>query len=163
MSFPIPRHPRHRKFADCLLKGMGVGEAYMAAGYRCAVRHASHAGCRVRDRPDVTAYLKAVQAEAARDACLTLSEIRRFLARIVRTPITALDPGDPVNADLIKTCTTTGTGERMSLRLEKLDPLKAIEMDLKLAGQDPETDAVRQIAEAIASLGGMKALPEEKL
>jgi len=154
-----PRNPRHQAYADHLLSGMTQGDAYLAAGFRCAPQHARSQAARLRKRPDICRYMEAIQARAADESTLTLTEVRRFLARIVRTPLTALDPESDRNADLIKTIARTSS----STRLEKLDPLKAIEIDLKLSGQDPETSLLKQISRALEGLPKHGPLPEDTL
>ncbi|WAC18814.1 hypothetical protein OVA24_16410 [Luteolibacter sp. SL250] len=154
-----PKMPRHRLFADRVLAGDCLVTAYLAAGYKGTSATARPHASKLRKRPEVAAYIDAVQARAADESTLTLLEIRRFLARIVRTPLTALDPEGGRDADLIKNIARTSS----STRLEKLDPLKAIEMDLKLSGQDPETSLLKQMARALETLPKHGPLPEDVL
>ena len=153
--------PRYQRFADRLLAGDNYTDAYVAAGFKCRRENVGKSAWRLKQHPQIAAYLEAAQRRASDEACLTLREIRHFLARIVRTPITKLDPTDKANADLIKTYSLTERGTSSSRRLEKLDPLKAIEMDLKLSGNDPGTNTVRQLAEALAALGSDSPIPDE--
>lgn len=158
----LPKDPRHQRFADCLLSGMSVTDAYLAAGFNVKRSSATAAGKRLRKAPDVAAYIKAVQSEAADESVLTLLEKRQFLARIVRTPITSIDIEEKENADLIKSYSSSTSEMGNSLRLEKHCPLKAIEIDNKIGGDDPEADAIKALADAIGSLGG-NTLPTGKL
>ena len=48
--------------------------------------------------------------------------------------------------------TTTETGG--TEEIEKLDPLKAIDLDNKLAGEDPESNAIGSLADALAGIAG---------
>jgi len=155
--------PRYQRFADRLLSGDNYVDAYLAAGFKCKRENVGKSAWRLKQNPQIAAYLEAAQKRAADEACLTLREIRHFLARIVRTPITKLDPTDKANADLIKTYSLTERGTSSSRRLEKLDPLKAIEMDLKLSGNDPGTNTIKQLAEALAALGSHDPIPTETL
>lgn len=154
-----PGNPRHQKFADHVLAGASLTDAYLAAGYRTARENAASRAAKLRKRGDVAAYIRAQQARVADESTLTHTEIRRFLARIVRTPLTALDPENERNTDLIKTIARTSS----STRLEKLDPLKAIELDLKLSGQDPETNLHRQLARALEDLPKHGPLPQDRM
>ncbi|MBX3740191.1 MAG: hypothetical protein KF712_04325 [Akkermansiaceae bacterium] len=154
-----PQRPRHRMFADRVLAGDCLVTAYLAAGYKGTSLSSRSNAAKLRKQPEVAAYIDAVQARAADESTLTLLEIRRFLARIVRTPLTALDPEGGRDADLIKTVARTSA----STRLEKLDPLKAIEIDLKLSGQDPETSLLKQMARALETLPQHGPLPEDQL
>ena len=153
--------PRYQRFADRLLAGDNLTDAYVAAGFKCKRENVGKSAWRLKQHPQIATYLEAAQKRASDEACLTLREIRHFLARIVRTPITKLDPTDKANADLIKTYSLTERGTSSSRRLEKLDPLKAIEMDLKLSGNDPGTNTIKQLAEALAALGNHDPIPTE--
>lgn len=150
----IPKDPRKQIFADAVLAGDTLADAYIKAGFKPKNRKvAESAATRLRHRAEVQEYIESVQASAADASVLTLMEKRRFLARIVRTPITNLHPDEEKDADLIKSFATT-TGElSSSMRLEKLDPLKAIEIDNKLSGNDPEANALKELAAAIGALG----------
>ena len=157
--FPIPKNPRHQRFADRVLAGDNLITAYVAAGYRAVPHDKGSRATRLRKRKDVAEYIRAVQQRAADESTLTLTEIRRFLARIVRTPLTQLHPDQPENADIIKVIARTAS----STRLEKLDPLKAIEIDLKLTGRDPETNLLQQMAKALETIPAPGPVPEDCL
>lgn len=158
-----PANRRHQAFADAWLGGANDAEAYITAGYHPKTKKTAHnSGSRIRTRSDVSAYIKAVQAKVARErAVLNHLEIRTFLARIVRTPLPRLNPENPTdeNGDLIKSYHLSETEASCTRRIEKLDPLKAIEIDLKLTGDDPEAGAISQLAEALAALGTRNSLP----
>lgn len=158
-EIPLPKDPRHQNFADRVLAGENLVTAYLAAGYKGTPISASSNAAKLRKRKDVAAYILAIQGRAADSSTLTLMEIRRFLARIVRTPLTELGPDQPENADLIKTIARTAS----STRIEKLDPLKAIELDLKLTGKDPETNLLHQMAKAMEGIPAPTPIPEDRL
>ena len=159
----IPKDPRHQRFADRHLAGDSVVDAYLAAGYKCGRASAMHSGTRLHKSKAVQAYIRAVQAASATATTLTVQEKREFLARIVRTPITSLDHEEEENADLIKKYTVNESEKSSNRSLEKLDPLKAIEIDNKLSGDDSESNAITELAQAIASLGGPSPLPQDKM
>lgn len=128
--FPVPVNVRHQKFADGLLAGMSVTGAYVAAGFPCQRDTAASRGYVLKQEPEVVAYMEAVRRAAAMDkGCLSLAEVRGFLARIVRTPVGEIDPVMGGNMDLVKRVVRSGTGKRMRTRVVKLDALKAVEMD----------------------------------
>jgi phage terminase small subunit len=162
---PLPKEPRHQRFADLVLIGRPLVEAYLEAGFRCTRRTANANAQKLRKRPDVAAYLKAVQAQAATDATLSLNEIMTFCARTVRTPITKLDPRNPedTNGDLIKSYSINDGEAASCVRVEKHDPFRAIETHLKLSGQDSESNAVAELAKAIAALGPYDPLLDDKM
>lgn len=159
----IPKDPRHQRFADRFLAGDSIVDAYLAAGYKCGRQSAMHSGTRLHKSKAVQAYIRAVQAASATASTLTVQEKREFLARIVRTPITRLDHEEEENADLIKKYTVNESENSSNRSLEKLDPLKAIEIDNKLSGDDAESNSISELAAAIASLGGASPLPQDKM
>lgn len=159
----IPANPQHQRFADAHLAGANIADAYLAAGYKCNRHSASHAGKRLLKSKAVQTYIAHLQQAAASDSLLTILEIRHFLARIVRKPITALSLDTDTDADLIKSYATNTTEVSENVRLEKLDPLKAIEIDLKLSGNDPEQSNLRTLAAAIASLAAVHPLPDDRM
>ncbi len=164
-AIPLPKEPRHRLFADFVLSGKPLVEAYLEAGFRCTRATANANAKKLRKRPDLQAYIRAVQAAAAHEATLSLHEILRFCARVVRTPIARLDPRNPAdpNGDLIKSFASNDGELSSSFRLEKHDPFKAIDTHLKLSGHDPEADAMRQLAAALAALGHGQPMPEDRM
>lgn len=136
----------------------------MAAFPNAKKTSASPLAARLRRRPDVTAYLAAVQARAADGAVLTVREKREFLARIVRVPLAALRPEDETdpNGDLVKAFALSEGEASTSRRVEKLDPLAAIKLDNELSGDDPAAQANAELARVLAALGTRNALPTEK-
>jgi hypothetical protein len=160
---PLPKDPRHQRFADNLLAGMGTGEAYIAAGFRVKKQVANPAAARLKKSRPVKDYMDAIRQASAVSTVLSVIEKREFFARIVRTPITKLSPDEDKNADLIKSFARNESEMGSSLRLEKLDPLKAIELDNKLSGDDPEANSLRDLADAIGRLAPASGLPTGKM
>lgn len=158
-----PRDPRHQRFADELFGGMGPTDAYIAAGYKCSRKTATSNAKKLRRKPQVAAYIKALQTKAAEESNLTINEILRFCARVVRTGIGDLDPspGSPT-ADLIKHHSENESETGTSRRIEKLCPFKAIDTHLKLTGHDPQANSLKEIAAALGALAG-PVLPTDKL
>jgi hypothetical protein len=171
-----PRNPRHQRFADLVLQGLSQTEAYLrACGDAKPLSRvtAKDGGTRLIRRADVMAYMDAARRRATTDAVLSLAEKRGFLARVLRVPLTVIDPHDPAdpNRDLVRKVKRRflakrergETVEYIVEDMEKLDPLKAIELDNKLAGTDNKgaEDSVRKLAEILAGLGNGSTLPEE--
>lgn len=162
-KIPLPKDPRHQRFGDGLLEGINATDAYLAAGYKVSRDIARKNATRLAKSPQVKAYTEAVRAAAATDAVLSLEEKRLFCASIVRTPITALrpdDPSDPKNVLIkkwVRRYSTEGSGEDAreycTETLEKLCPLKAIDLDNKLSGDSPDDNFVSQFASALAAFG----------
>jgi hypothetical protein len=170
-DIPLPKDPRHQRFADLRLAGQSLIDAYVASGFKTDRRVASSNAKKIEKRADVQAYLAAVRQRAASAAVLTVEEKRQFLARIVRVPLILIDPTNPAdpNADLIKkTKRKVIEGNEQNPEawvydeLEKYDALRAIDEDNKLAGEDPASKAISELATALSSLGG-PALPDDRM
>lgn len=159
MNEPVPpKDPRHKKMADLFLARGNQTDAYLDAGFNCTNRNsAGAAAARAFARVDVQAYIRAVQKLSTDATVLTIIEKRQFLARVVRTPITALDPKKEENADLIKSYTVETNSLSTKTRLEKHDPIKAINLDNQLSGDDSAANATNHLADAIASLAAGEA------
>lgn len=160
---PIPLNPRHQRFADAVCAGETLTAAYLKAGFKCSRATAQANAKKLRRRHDVVRYIRAMQSQMAEATLLSIREILEFCARIVRTPITKLDPNNEQNADLIKSYSVNETEMGRSIRLEKHDPFKAIEIHLKLTNEDPETNALKDLAAAIGALGAKSPIPPDKM
>ena len=160
----LPKDPRHQRFADLVLAGThDATAAYIAAGFQATRQSANVCASRMLRRKDVAAYMEAIRQAAADDTVLTISEILKFCARVVRTGIGDLDPSAGSDTgDLIKTHSSNEGEMGRSYKIEKHCPFKAIETHLKLTGNNPEADALKELAAAIGSLGG-SVLPTGKL
>jgi hypothetical protein len=157
----IPKDPRHQRFADRQLAGDSLSDAYLGAGYKCSPAAAKAAGMRMSKRKDVRAYIRAIQGEAAKGAVASVQYKREFLFLIMDTPLMDIDPEDTgrKHGKLIKKYESSEFGYKM----EKYCALKAIEIDNKLSGDDPETNALADLAAAIQSLAPAGVLPTGKM
>jgi phage terminase small subunit len=137
----------------------------LEAGFKCSRATANANAKKLRKRANVDAYIRAIQTTAADETTLSVQEILQYCARVVRTPITKLDPRDPEgkNADLIKSFTINDTETGSSFRLEKHDPYKAIDIHLKLSGHDPEAQANNEFSHFLANLTNKPSLPDDKM
>jgi phage terminase small subunit len=160
----LPKDPRHQRFADLILAGThNASAAYIAAGFKVGITTARVNSGRLLKRPDVIAYMTAIRQAAADESVLTISEILKFCARVVRTGIGDLDPSaESPTGDLIKSHSSNEGEMGSSYKVEKHCPFKAIDTHLKLTGNNPEADAIKELAAAIGSLGG-SVLPTGKL
>ena len=151
-EIPVLNDPRHQRFADLVLNGQQPSKAYSGAGYS-AKSPQSVATCakRLLNNVEVARYLKVMRQRAAQGMVLSLQAKREFLCRIVTTPLMGIDPRGK-DGDLILKYKNTITELGGSEEIVKLDPLKAIELDNKLSGDDPESNAIGSLASALAGL-----------
>ena len=167
-DIPELKDPRHRKFAELVLNGEKPAKAYQRAGFSAKTpqSRATNAG-RLLKNADIAAYMAAVRREVDKGVVLSVQMKREFCARIVMTPLLSIKPDDPdrKDGDLLKkykrVVSVRGEDETIvTEEFEKLDPLKAIDLDNKLSGDDPESNATAGLAAAIAGLGALGVASE---
>jgi hypothetical protein len=155
-AIPIPRDPRHQRYADNILAGHTGQDSYRMAYAACTPKltpaSADTGHKRLKKNPEVIAYLRAVRAATASATVLTVTEKREFLARVVRTPITELQIEGESGGDMIKSYSISESESSRNVRIEKHDPLKAIEIDNRIAGEDPTTNLLTELAQALQCL-----------
>ena len=128
--------------------------------------HRQHAVLHAHSGPpatlaEVQARVSALQAEAAKVGVLTLEEKRRYLRRVVLTPVGQVTEKSEL-CQKYESHTSEG-GTRLKDWMP--DKLRAIELDSKLAGEQRGLEAVKAdngMAELMASIGrGEKFSPPE--
>ena len=162
---PWPKDPRHQRLADLIFQGVPTGEAYGMIFPRAKKTSRAPAAGVIKRRQDYKDYVAWLRTQSSTDTTLSMQEKREFFARIVRTPLAALKPDEPndPNGDLIKSYSYNETETGTSSRIEKLDPLKAIEIDNTLSHDDPEANFYHELNNALASLSSAGPLPKDKL
>ena len=155
LSLPLPRDPRHQRFADLILEGYQPAKAYQEAGFSAkTARTRNAAASRLLKTSDVSKYMAAVRSLAAEGAVASLRYKRELLFQIMDIPLMAIDPDDPgrKHGRLIRKFKRSKTEFAETFEIEKHCPLKAIDLDNKLAGEDPGSNLLSQLAEALTSL-----------
>lgn len=152
---PLPRDARIQRYCDGILEGLEGWQAYKQAFPDCKTKGSAHTGHkRAKGRPDVKRYLESVRQRQASEAVLSLTRKREFLCRIVTTPLTSIDLDSPTRKDhdLLRKFRRSSTEAGESVEMEKLDSLRAIDLDNKLAGEDSGTNGLAEFAHALANL-----------
>jgi hypothetical protein len=163
---PLPRDARIQRYCDRILEGLEGWQAYKQAFPDCKTKGSAHTGHkRSKGRPDVRRYLHAIRQRQATAAVLSLIHKREFLYRIVTTPLTSIDLDSPTRKDhdLLKKFRRNSTEAGESLEMEKLDALKAIDLDNKLAGDNPASNALADFAALIGSFGNATLPGEDRM
>jgi phage terminase small subunit len=175
-DIPLPKKLQHQAFADLVLAGHAPATAYQMAGFAAKTSQSrATASGRLLKNVDIADYIAAVKAKAqsqmADDAMLTVLERRGKLARIYRANILKIDPTNPddPNADLLKKVKirekidVEGNVTRTT-EFEIHDALAAGRDDGKLSGDDPEANAMQQMAEALERIAKTQGtLPDDKM
>lgn len=157
-TIPIPKEPRHQRYADNILAGHTGQDsyrmAYLPSTPKLTKESADNGHKRLKKHPEVIAYLRAVRAASATATVASLQYKRELLFEIMDIPLMAIDPNDPKRkyGRLIKKFKRTNTESGETWEIEKHCPLKAIELDNKIAGDDPESNLMGELALALQSL-----------
>jgi hypothetical protein len=151
---PLPRDPRHQRFADLVMAGEPAAKAYKEAGFRANAQSRATAASRLLKSAEVTRYMAHIRTLAAEGSVASLRYKRELLFQIMDTPLMAIDPDDPQrkHGRLIKKFKRTNTESGETCEIEKHCPLKAIEIANRLAGEDPAADLLSELAQALMNL-----------
>lgn len=148
-DIPLPKDPRHQRLVDLLLTtDLCRKEAYRTVYPRAKESSASPMAARILKRPDVVAYETAMRRAAQSEAHLTLEEKRNFLARVVRCRIDQ----EPNDSDLWQEIRDHETETSITRHRKLPSKTDCIKLDNELAGDDPATNAIDQLAQALAKL-----------
>jgi hypothetical protein len=161
-AFPLPKDPRHQRFADLVLAGEPAAKAYQEAGFKAkSAQSRATSASRLLKNAHISRYMEAIRQKAAEGAVATVRYKREFLFLIMDTPLMAIDPNDPKrkHGRLVKKFKASEFG----YEIEKHCPLKAIELDNKLSGDDADSNATAALAAAISSLAPLSPLPTGKM
>lgn len=148
-DIPLPRDPRHQRLVDLILDGVPKGDAYASLYPRSAKKSRNPACGAVLRRPDVKAYMAGIRRIAVSEKVLSIIEKREFLARVVRCQ-PHLEPDDSDLWQEIR-IEETETATRITRKLP--GKCECIKLDNELDGSDPATNALDQLATALARLG----------
>lgn len=146
-----PLSVRHERFCEAVVSGMSATQAYIAAGYQVSEKVAGTCGPRLMENAGVKRRIAELRAPQTAAALLTKDEKRRYLAKLVRTPIGQLTPDSDLCTEYVTTQVAGGrrgklrrgnapegneTSEEpvVQVRVKMADKLRAIELDSKLAG-----------------------------
>jgi hypothetical protein len=135
-----------RKFCAGIVRGLSATEAYHEAYPRASHRSAYGRSYQLMRLDAVKVEIARLRAAADRtpgSAMLDCAKKRRFLARVVRASLPALDP--VLDGDLLQVCET----DKGKLRLRLFDKIRAIELDNELAGEGSQAEALDEVGAMI--------------
>lgn len=96
-EIPLPKDPRHQRFADLVLKLVPAPEAYRKAGFKAKTAGSRHSGAsRMLKNAEVVAYMEAVKQANAATARIDRDAMIRYCEDVMLTPLRDLDDGHPL-------------------------------------------------------------------
>lgn len=122
------RNARHEAFAQRVVTGECFSTAYRHV-YRGNAKSAGANGAGLIKNDSVAERIRWLQAQSAQGAVMSVVHRRKFLARVVRTPISQVEE----NSELCQSFKQT----KRSYRKAMPDKLQAIALDSRLAGDLP--------------------------
>ena len=137
-------NPRYERFACELAKGSSQYVAYHVAGFTPNRGNAT----RLNANESVKARVAWIKEQAATDTILTIQEKRKFLAKVVRTPIGNVDQDSDLCQEFARTAD--------SIRFKMPDKLAAIRLDNDLAGDGSEAAAQLSSVQVLAQIMGVR-------
>jgi len=148
----ILKNQKHEKFAQIVASGESAGAAYRKV-YHAKASTCETEGPAILRKPQVRKRVEEIQSKAEDKTVMTLIERRRFLADVVRTPISEVTEESAL-AQSYEFITLPGDYERQLHKLKVPDKLKAIELDSRLAGDfkdklEVSADGLGELLEAI--------------
>lgn len=136
-------NPRYERFACELAKGSSQYVAYHEAGFTPNRGNAT----RLNANESVKARVAWIKEQSAVETILTIQEKRKFLAKVVRTPIGNVDQDSDLCQEFAKTAD--------SIRFKMPDKLAAIRLDNDLAGDGSEAAAQLSSVQVLAQIMGV--------
>ena len=132
-----PLNLRQRKFVENhILKNMSISESVFRAGYSIAsrkVEDASSYGCKLLRQERVKAYVDKLKEKSFEGMALTYKEKRAFLARCVRTSVSAINADSDLAQEVVEEVDAHGNVRR---KVKAVDKLRAVEIDNKMSGDN---------------------------
>lgn len=140
-EIPLPKDPRYQRFADLLLRGENGISAYVSAGFKGKGKSAKAAASRLRNHPQVSAYMEAIMRKSAEGAVMNRQEAMEFLTLNVRTPVGEVDE----TSKLAQEVTRDEVGEEtIRTKIKMPGKIEAIDRLAKMLGWfEPEVQKVQ--------------------
>ena len=126
---------RQERFCEFVAAGESHTDAYIKAGFKTSRENARKNAARMTTNDDILQRISELRAESE-DICnakMTKQEKLDFLARVIRTPIGELEPGNPFCAEFTIEVLPGKEGV-IRKRVKAFDKLRAIELHSKLMG-----------------------------
>lgn len=122
---------------------MSYAKAYNESGYKFSgnPKYAYMRGKKIADRPRVQQYLKTLRESAWANNIMSILEKRSMLADIVRARPEEIDESKP-----FVSLSVDADGKRTLQGPKVTDKLKALELDMRAAGELGDDDAKTNVA-----------------
>src|ERR1035437_5053964 len=121
-----PLSVRHERFCQAIVDGMGAGDAYRHAGYKCANATARANGARLLTNANVRARISELRNKCEQACEMTREDMIRYLSRAIRTPIAEIGPNDPLAQEVTVDRLKGGTVRTRIKIVSKLEASKQL-------------------------------------
>lgn len=146
---PPLSNPRHERFAQGIVRGLTVGQAYAEAGYR---RNDSNCS-RLRSKPFIKRRVKEIQEENNEMSLISRQASLAFLTKIALTPVGEVTQASPLCQEYIESTTEHGA----SLRVKMPNKIQALQLIGKWCGWETGNQAEQEAAKALGGIAEMMA------
>jgi hypothetical protein len=140
--------PYETAFARNLVSGLSYAKAYNASGYKTTGNHkyAYLRGKKIANRPHVQAYMETLRQSAWVNSVMSFEEKRMMLAQIARAK-----PQDIDETKAFVSLSVDADGKRTLQGPKVAEKIKAIELDMRAAGELGEDNDRTNIAIQLVS------------
>ena len=140
--------PYETAFARNLVSGLSYAKAYNASGYKLTGNHkyAYLRGKKIASRAHVQSYMETLRTSAWQNSVMSFEEKRMMLAQIVRAK-----PQDIDETKAFVSLSVDADGKRTLQGPKVTDKLKALELDMRAAGELGEDNDRTNIAIQLVS------------
>lgn len=135
--------PLETAFARNLVSGMSYAKAYNESGYKPSsnAKYCYLRGKKISQRPRVQQYMQTLRESAWANNIMSIMEKRSMLADIVRAKPDEIDESKPYVS-----LSVDGEGRRSLQGPKVTDKIKAIELDMRAAGELGDDEAKTNVA-----------------
>jgi hypothetical protein len=148
MSPPLT-NPRHELFAQGVVRGLTVTEAYAEAGYRKDGGNSS----RLLSSAVIQSRVKEIKEENNQMCLISRERALAYLTQVVMTPAGEVSPASP----LCQAYTETASDSGPAVKVKMPDKLRALQLIGKWCGWETGNQAEQESARALGGIAEMLA------
>lgn len=125
---------RQLKFCRLIVSGESIAQSHRRAGYSCPTIEGHGAnGIRLLKQDRIKSEIAKLREKAFERDVLTFAEKRNFLARAVRTSVSAINADSDLAQEVVEEVDAQGNVRR---KIKAVDKLRAVEIDNRMSGDN---------------------------